>query len=94
MLSVVRAAQLWGGDGQCTLRYLHYPPMDAGTLSHLTGGAGGAEPVHWRAGPHTDWDCITLLFQRLGQVRGWRHHAATSSYDDVITPPRHHAVIW
>jgi isopenicillin N synthase-like dioxygenase len=58
------AHTLWGEDGQCTLRYLHYPPMDVDTLSKLT---GGSEAMHWRAGPHTDWDCITLLFQRLGQ---------------------------
>jgi isopenicillin N synthase-like dioxygenase len=63
--TLARAHTLWGEDGQCTLRYLHYPPMDVDTLEKLTGGNG---PVHWRAGPHTDWDCITLLFQRLGQA--------------------------
>lgn len=24
--------------------------------------------IHWRAGAHTDWDCVTLLFQRVGQA--------------------------
>lgn len=61
------AHTLWGDDGQCTLRYLHYPPMDVAALDQLTGGGEGGA-VHWRAGPHTDWDCITLLFQRVGQA--------------------------
>ena len=21
----------------------------------------------WRAGPHTDWDCLTFVFQRMGE---------------------------
>ena len=47
---------LWGPGGQCTLRLLHYPPTappDVG--SNL-----------WRAGPHTDWCCVTLLYQLPG----------------------------
>ncbi|PZT99087.1 MAG: 2OG-Fe(II) oxygenase [Gordonia sp. (in: high G+C Gram-positive bacteria)] len=42
---------------QSTLRLLHYfaVPQDA----ELTG--------MWRAGAHTDFDCLTLLFQRNGQ---------------------------
>ena len=53
------AHTLWGDDGQCTLRLLHYPPIDY--------RAAGAPPAdYWRAGPHTDWDCVTLLFQRPG----------------------------
>lgn len=51
---------LWGAHGQCTLRLLHYPPIEATALR----GLGNS---HWRAGPHTDWDCLTLLFQRPGQ---------------------------
>jgi isopenicillin N synthase-like dioxygenase len=27
----------------------------------------GQEPGAWRAGAHTDFDCLTLLFQRPGQ---------------------------
>lgn len=54
--------RLWGHDGQCTLRLLHYPPMDSGTLERLTSG----DKPYWRAGPHTDWCCCTLLFQRPG----------------------------
>ncbi|MGX1805678.1 isopenicillin N synthase family dioxygenase [Nocardia sp. NPDC055321] len=43
---------------QSTLRLLHYfavPPE----LRHV--------PGRWRAGAHTDFDCLTLLFQRDGQ---------------------------
>ncbi|WP_019932681.1 isopenicillin N synthase family oxygenase [Nocardia sp. BMG111209] len=43
---------------QCTLRLLHYfavPPELYGA------------PDRWRAGAHTDFDCLTLLFQRDGQ---------------------------
>nr|WP_296773540.1 2OG-Fe(II) oxygenase family protein [Rhodococcus sp. (in: high G+C Gram-positive bacteria)] len=39
---------------QSTLRMLHYFAM-------------GDEADTWRAGAHTDFDCLTLLFQRSGQ---------------------------
>jgi isopenicillin N synthase-like dioxygenase len=42
---------------QSTLRLLHYLPLNATDLA-----AGG-----WRAGAHTDFDCLTLLHQRSGQ---------------------------
>ncbi len=42
---------------QSTLRLLHYFPLPADV--DLTG--------MWRAGAHTDFDCLTLLFQRNGQ---------------------------
>lgn len=42
---------------QSTLRILHYLPIDASDLL----------PGEWRAGAHTDYDCITLLHQRPGQ---------------------------
>ncbi len=50
-------------DYQCTLRLLHYFPVPA---------ASGAQPARsgealWRAGAHTDFDCLTLLFQRDGE---------------------------
>jgi len=48
---------LWSDDGQCTLRLLHYPPTQPPDCR---------DPMLWRAGPHTDWDCLTLLFQRPG----------------------------
>ena len=45
-------------DYQSTLRLLHYYPVDPATLG---------QPGVWRAGAHTDFDCLTLLFQRQGQ---------------------------
>ena len=53
---------LWEDDGQCTLRLLHYPPMDKDKLIQLTTPDEQGR-IHWRAGPHTDWDNITLLYQ-------------------------------
>ena len=58
--ALAAAHTLWGPDGQTTLRLLHYPPMSADALE-------GLSPNHWRAGPHTDWCNLTLLFQRVGQ---------------------------
>jgi isopenicillin N synthase-like dioxygenase len=47
------------GEGyQSTVRLLHYFPM---TGDAFDGG-------QWRAGAHTDYDCLTLLFQRDGQT--------------------------
>ncbi|MGY1773185.1 isopenicillin N synthase family dioxygenase [Blastococcus sp. SYSU D00813] len=43
---------------QSTLRLLHYFPVSAETA---------ARTDLWRAGAHTDFDCLTLLFQRAGQ---------------------------
>ena len=45
-------------DYQSTLRLLHYFAM-----SPEEAQAAGL----WRAGAHTDFDCLTLLFQRTGQ---------------------------
>lgn len=46
------------GEGyQSTVRLLHYFPMSADDFEH----------GQWRAGAHTDYDCLTLLFQRDGQ---------------------------
>ncbi len=55
--TLARSHRLWSDDGQCTLRLLHYPP---------TQPPDERDPTLWRAGPHTDWDCVTLLFQRPG----------------------------
>lgn len=70
--------KLWSHDGQCTLRLLHYPPT--APPEEAVPGA----PQLWRAGPHTDWCCVTLLFQlpgneglecaanpRAGSGQGW-----------------------
>lgn len=56
--TLANAHHLWNDDGQCTLRLMHYPPADEALL---------AEKNLWRAGAHTDWGCITLLFQRVGE---------------------------
>jgi len=52
------AHTLWAEDGQCTLRLLHYPPVDVSNVPE----------DYWRAGPHTDWCNLTLLFQRPGNA--------------------------
>lgn len=51
--------QLWSKDGQCTLRMLHYPPVEK---------PEELPPNYWRAGAHTDWCCVTLLFQLPGNA--------------------------
>ena len=43
---------------QCTLRLIHYMGMEQ---------AKPADFDLWRAGAHTDFDCLTLLHQKLGQ---------------------------
>ncbi|MFT4087299.1 MAG: 2-oxoglutarate and iron-dependent oxygenase domain-containing protein [Gordonia sp. (in: high G+C Gram-positive bacteria)] len=45
-------------DYQSTLRLIHYYALP----EELRG-----RPGTWRAGAHTDFDCLTLLFQRTGQ---------------------------
>lgn len=45
-------------DYQSTLRLLHYLPLSKEALSDLS---------LWRAGAHTDFDCLTMVFQREGQ---------------------------
>ena len=42
---------------QSTLRILHYLPMATADL----------QLGDWRAGAHTDYDCLTLLHQRVGE---------------------------
>lgn len=62
---------IWGEDGQCTLRLLHYPPttienaeeVDESTQSNTENGTN----TRWRCGAHTDWGSLTLLFQRVGE---------------------------
>jgi len=57
--TLASAHRLWADDGQCTLRMLHYPPVEDPT---------NMPPNYWRAGAHTDWCCITLLFQLPGNA--------------------------
>ena len=45
-------------DYQSTLRMLHYFAVDPALRDQMG---------LWRAGAHTDFDCLTLLFQRSGQ---------------------------
>ncbi|TFF23218.1 isopenicillin N synthase family oxygenase [Jiella endophytica] len=45
-------------DYQSTLRLIHYLPMVGAKPEDFTG---------WRAGAHTDFDCLTLLHQKVGQ---------------------------
>ncbi|MEM1362412.1 MAG: 2-oxoglutarate and iron-dependent oxygenase domain-containing protein [Pseudomonadota bacterium] len=45
-------------DYQSTLRLIHYLPMENAKAEDYEG---------WRAGAHTDFDCLTLLHQRGGQ---------------------------
>ncbi len=43
---------------QSTLRLIHYLPMEDAKAEDFQG---------WRAGAHTDFDCLTLLHQKTGQ---------------------------
>ncbi|GAN94187.1 oxygenase 2OG-Fe(II) [Gluconobacter thailandicus F149-1 = NBRC 100600] len=45
-------------DYQCTLRLIHYMSME---------NAKPADFENWRAGAHSDFDCLTLLHQRAGE---------------------------
>lgn len=45
-------------DYQCTLRLLHYLALPEDTE---------VEDNMWRAGAHTDFDCLTMVFQKAGQ---------------------------
>jgi isopenicillin N synthase-like dioxygenase len=56
--TLAAAHTLWAPGGQCTLRLLHYPPVEA---------PEAMPPGYWRAGPHTDWCSVTMLFQRAGE---------------------------
>ena len=51
-----------------TLRLLHYFALPEAAGEEAVGG-----PPTWRAGAHTDFDCLTLLFQQEGQG-GLRSH--------------------
>lgn len=53
-----RAHERSSAEYQSTLRLLHYLPL---------GDDVKAEPGIWRAGAHTDFDCLTMVFQKEGQ---------------------------
>lgn len=62
--TLVNSHHIWNESGQCMLRLMQYPPVDGQLV--LNDGESGYNNL-WRAGPHTDWGCITLLFQRMGE---------------------------
>lgn len=53
---LANAHQIHEKDAQSTLRLLHYPDVTGEKYADN----------EWRAGAHTDFDCLTLLFQRTG----------------------------
>lgn len=76
--------RLWSNDGQCTLRLLHYPAMDQETLERLTTPDEEGR-VYWRAGPHTDWDNVTLLFQKQAGLECCANpHAANNNNNGTL----------
>lgn len=52
-------------SAQSVLRLLHYFEVDEQESAQLT--AAGKQGISYRAGPHADWDFLTLLFQRPGE---------------------------
>jgi len=54
---------LWKHDGQCTRRFLHYPPMPSNEHT-----AKLLEEGHWRAGPHTG--AFSSFFRKTIAERG------------------------
>jgi len=63
------AHHIWGEDGQCTLRLLHYPPtvVNADADEATQSNTDNDTNTRWRCGAHTDWGSLTLLFQRVGE---------------------------
>ncbi len=62
---------------QSTLRLLHYLPLEQ-----------APQPGIWRAGAHTDFDCLTMVFQRKGQgglqVCAGKDAAQSQSWSSVV----------
>ncbi|KAL7553829.1 hypothetical protein ACHAWF_017174 [Thalassiosira exigua] len=52
---------LWGDQGQCCLRLIHYPKVPKEDIMALR------QAGYWRCGTHTDWANLGLLFQHAGQ---------------------------
>ena len=61
--TLAKAHTLWEEDSRCCLRVINYPPMTIDELKDNTRPGN----CHWRAAPHTDFSCLTLLFQRVGE---------------------------
>ena len=80
-----RAHDWQAPDYQSTLRLLHYLPLENADTG----------PGIWRAGAHTDFDCLTMVFQRTGQgglqlcpgkdAQGERAWTSVEARDGVIT---------
>jgi hypothetical protein len=84
--TISKSHTLWADDGQCTLRFLHYPPVPADATKKLL--ADG----YWRAGPHVSYlsnhplltspypIILTLVFPNLRKKDGLGQcHAAVSA---------------
>jgi len=56
----VKAHDISRANSQTVLRLLHYFPVELD-------GEGKVKEGLFRAGPHADWDFVTLLFQKGGQ---------------------------
>lgn len=65
---------------QNTLRLLHYHDISGTAFP----------PEYWRAGAHTDFDCLTLLYQRTGEagleVCPGREAHTSFAHGDAWTP--------
>lgn len=61
-------------DYQSTLRLLHYFPLEV---------SKSADVKFWRAGAHTDFDCLTILHQRRGQP-GLQVCPGKEAYNETI----------
>lgn len=77
---------------QSTLRLLHY--FGSNDTSSIEGGHSNAngKPPKWRAGPHTDFDCLTLLFTKEGDTGfeycpGRETHTSFGHGDNWTTVP-------
>lgn len=54
----IKAHDITGSESQTCFRLLHYPPVDP---------EDSIPEGYFRAGAHTDWSFLTLLFQHAGQ---------------------------
>ncbi|GEQ68833.1 hypothetical protein JCM33374_g2502 [Metschnikowia sp. JCM 33374] len=75
-----KAHKIREADAQSTLRLLHYPDVTGQNFADN----------EWRAGTHTDFDCLTLLFQRTGdhglEVCPGRNAHTDFAYGDIWYP--------
>jgi isopenicillin N synthase-like dioxygenase len=55
---IANAHTMWTNESQCTLRLIHYPPFETKEEADEAASKG-----FMRAGAHTDWCNVTLLYQ-------------------------------